>query len=156
MDVEIVDDKVPTGDRQIGLNRPLNVLDKVFLGSRVAIGRFFNATRGHVKVDDEALGTVTRILEFLTLDFARRHRQLRILAFQSLHATHFVRAEHPFILLSQFWRLAIQGVDIPYFLIKLLIGNLCQPVSNQVRFKIGLFLKASPRAAVRCDLRCLA
>ena len=92
----------------------------------------------------------------MAFDIARHHRQLRMLAFQSLHATHFIGAEHPFILLNQFWRLAIQGVDVLYLLVKLLIANLCQPVPNQMRFEIGLFLKASPRAAVRCDLRCRA
>jgi hypothetical protein len=156
MDVEIVNDKVPTGGRQVGFNRAPNVIDKVFLGPCVAIGRLFNAAGSHVKVDDETLGAMTRVLEFLAFDLAWRHRQLQVLAFQSLYAGHFVRAEHSFILLNQFWSLAIQGVDILYFLVKLLIENLCQPVPNQMRLEIGLFLKASPRAAVRCDLRCRA
>jgi hypothetical protein len=152
MDVEVVNNKVPTDDRQVGFNRALNVIDKVFLGPCVAIGRLFNATGGHVKVDDEALGSMTRVLEFLAFDLARHHRQFRVLAFQSLHTTHFICAEHPFILLSQFWGLAIQGVDVLYFLVKLLIRNLCQPVPDQMRFEIAIFLKASPRVGARLSL----
>jgi hypothetical protein len=67
-----------------------------------------------------------------------------MLPFQSLHTAEFVCAKHPLILFGQFRSLAIQGIDILYFLIKLLVGNLIQPVANQVRFEIALFLKASP------------
>ena len=98
---------------------------------------------------------MTLVFELLPFDLARRHGQFGMLAFQSLYPTQLVRAERPFALFGQFWRLAIQGIDVLNFLIKLLVRNLCQPVPYQMGFEIALFLKASPRAGARFHQRCL-
>ena len=156
MDIEIVNDKVPPDDRQVGLDRAPNVIDKVFLRPCVPMGRLYDVAGCHIEVDHETLRAMTRVLELLPFDLARRHGQLGVLAFQSLHATQFIRAERPFALLGQFRSLTIQGIDLLYFLIKLLISNLCQPVPYQMGFEIVVFLKASPRVGVRSDLGCHA
>jgi len=149
MDVKIVGDKMPTDDRQIGLDRTPNVIDKVFLGSCVAIGIPFDAASGYVEVDHEALGAVAHILELLPFNLTRRHAQGRVFALQGLYAAQLIDADHLLTLFRQFWRLPIQCVDVLYFLIKLLIEYRRQPVSDQMRFEIALFLKASPRVGAR-------
>jgi len=129
-----------------------NVIDKVFLGSCVPVGRLDDVAGCHIEIDHETLRAMTLVLKLLPFDLARRHGQFGVLAFQSLHPTQFIRAEHPFALLGPFRSLTIQGIDVLYLLIKLPIRNLCQPVPNQMRFEIAFFLKASPRVGARCGL----
>lgn len=149
MGVEVVSDKVPTDSRQIRLDRALDVIDKIFLGSCVSIGGLYDVPGCHFKVDHEALGAVTFVLELLPFGLAPRHRQFGILAFQGLHATQFIHTKRPFALLGQFWSLAIQGIDVLNLLLKLLVRNRCQPVPYQMGFEIAIFLKASPRVGAR-------
>ena len=62
-------------------------------------------------------------------------------SFQGLNPGHFVIADDPFSLLSQFGGLLIQVIDVTVFGLKFIIVFGCQPVTDQMRFEIGLFLK---------------
>jgi len=53
-------------------------------------------------IKQQTVRAMTLVLKLLPFDLARRHGQLGVLAFQSLHPTQFIRAEHPFALLDQF------------------------------------------------------
>lgn len=70
-------------------------------------------------------------------------------AFQSLHPRQFVVTNDPLTLLSQFLSLLIQGVDGLTFGLKLLIPLRGQPITDQMRFEIGLFLKDDWRDGVK-------
>jgi hypothetical protein len=72
-----------------------------------------------------------------------------------LHTAQLICTHHPFTLLNQLCRLAIQTIDVFSFLIKSLIVNICQPIADPVRLKIAFFLIASPRVWARFRLQCL-
>ena len=72
-------------------------------------------------------------------------------ALQRLNTAQFIGTDHPFTLLGQFGRLTVQAIDVCHLFIKMFIGCRRQPVADQMRFEIALFLKASPRDEVRCD-----
>ena len=62
-------------------------------------------------------------------------------SFQSLHPGHFVIADNPLALLSQLGGLLIDGIDIFVLALKLVIVLAGEPVTDLMRFEIGLFLK---------------
>ena len=66
-----------------------------------------------------------------------------------LHTGQFIVADHSLTLLSQFWGALIQVIDVPNFLIGLVIRPWRQSVPNQMGFKITLFLKDDRRDVVR-------
>jgi hypothetical protein len=70
-------------------------------------------------------------------------------AFESLHPGHFIIADDPFILLSQCGGTLIQVIDVLDFLITPFILAGCQPIADQMRFEIALFLKDVRRDAAR-------
>lgn len=111
---------------------------------------------GDIQVDDEGLSAVPNVLILAPFYFAGSHRQARLGALQSLNATHLVGAHCSLTLAGQFRRLAIQAIDVFDLVIELLIGSRRQPVADQVRLEITLFLKAAPHAEGRCDLRSYA
>jgi hypothetical protein len=74
-----------------------------------------------------------------------------VFAFQCLNTAQFVGAHHAFSLPGQFRRLTIQPIDVGNLFIEVFIGRRSQPIADQMRFEIALFLKAAPRDAVRCD-----
>jgi hypothetical protein len=72
-----------------------------------------------------------------------------------LYAAQFIRAHHPFTFLDQLWCLVVHSIDVFNLLVELLIINIRQPIADQVRLEVALFLKASPRVWVRFRLLCL-
>ena len=62
-------------------------------------------------------------------------------AFQGLDASQFIIADDPLALSSQFSRPLIQVIHLAVLGLKLSIGFSCQPVADQMRFEISLFLK---------------
>jgi hypothetical protein len=155
VNVEIIDHKVPTDGQKIALNSLLDVMEKVFFGPGVAIGRCHHPACSYLEVDDETLGAMTFVLEFLPFYISRPHGQGGMLAFQGLHPAQFIGTHNAFTHFSQFWCQAIQGVDIRHLLIELHIIDWSQPIANLVRFEIGLFLKDVSRGELRFDLQCL-
>ena len=112
-----------------------------------------NLARRHIEVDHERLSAVPNVLVLAPFHFARSHRQAGVFALQSLNTAQFIGAHRPLTLLGQFWGLTIQAIDVCNLLIEAFIGSRSQPVADQMRFEIALFLKASPRGEVRCDLQ---
>jgi hypothetical protein len=156
VDIEVVSDEVPFGHAGIGLDRALDVVHKVCLISSGAIRCGANPAGGDIQVDDECLSAVPDVLILAPFHFAGSHGQARLSALQSLNATQFIGAHGPLTLASQFRRLAIQAIDVFDLFIELLIGSWRQPIADQVRLEITLFLKAAPRAEERCDLQSCA
>ena len=155
MDVEIVHYKMPASNKRLRLDGALDMVEKVRLVPGATRGSRTNLPPGDVKVDDERLRAVPDVLILLVFYPARSQWQCGLLAFQGLHTTQFIGAHHAFAFLDQLWRLTIQLIDVFNFLIELFIMNIRQPVPYQMWFEITLFLKASPRAGARFDLRCL-
>ena len=156
MGVEIVEYKVPLSDRWVGFNGALDMVQEVFFGPCVAIGRRYDLTRRHVEVDHETLSAVADVLELLAFHQTRPHRPLGMFAFQGLHAAQFIGAQHPFPLLGQFRCLAIHSIDVLHFVVKLLVKDRRQPIAHLMGLEIALFLKASPRVGARFGLLCCA
>lgn len=75
-------------------------------------------------------------------------------AFQSLNPGHFVIADNPFALLGQLGGLLIAVIDILVFALKLVIVLGCEPITDQMRFEIGLFLKDVRRDGPRFVRQC--
>jgi len=72
-----------------------------------------------------------------------------MLAFQGLYTGQLIGRNRAFALGGQRRGLRIQPVDVRNLRIELLIGLGRQPVADQVRFEIPLFLKAGPHAGVK-------
>lgn len=70
-------------------------------------------------------------------------------AFQGLHPGHFIIADDPFALLGQCGSALIQVVDLLDFLLLPVILTRRQPITDQMRFEIALFLKDVRRDAAR-------
>lgn len=68
-----------------------------------------------------------------------------MLAFQRLNPGHFIVTDDPFTLLGEFLCPMIQAIDVGTFLLKLFIFVSRQPIADQMRFQIALFLKAVRR-----------
>jgi len=64
-----------------------------------------------------------------------------MLPFQSLDPGQLIVTDDPLTLFGQFLGLVIKTIDVAVQLGKLLISVGGQPIADQVRFKIGLFLK---------------
>jgi len=155
MDVEVVHHKMPADNQRLCLDGALDVVEKIHLVSRATMRNHTNLSAGDIKVDDERLRAVPDVLKFLVLDSAWSHRQRGVLAFQGLHAAQFIGAHYPFAFLDQLWCLVVHPIDVFNLLVELLVINIRQPITDQVRLEITLFLKASLRVWERFRLLCL-
>jgi hypothetical protein len=50
--------------------------------------------------------------------------------------------------------LAIQGIDVLHFLIKVLVKDWRQPIAYLMRFELTIFLRVSPHVGARFGLLC--
>ena len=75
-------------------------------------------------------------------------------SFQRLDAGQFVIADDPLALSSQFSRLMIQVINIRVLDLKFIIVFAGQPVADQMRFEISLFLKDGQRDGPKSGLQC--
>ena len=74
---------------------------------------------------------------------------------KGLNASQFIIGNHSLPLFGQFWGLLIQLIDVADLLLKLLILSFAQPVADQVRFEIRLFLKDVRRDGPKSALQSL-
>ena len=79
-----------------------------------------------------------------------------MLALEGLDPRQFIIADQPFTPVSQLLSLVIQPIDVVIFRIELLIPLGGQPVSDLVRFQIGLFLRDARRGGPKSAGQCLA
>lgn len=96
------------------------------------------------------------VLEFTPFHLAWLQGQSRVLAFQGLHPGQLIDAHHPLTLLGQFWRLLIELVDFTHLFIETFIRARGQPVTDQMRLEISLFLKVWPHGEQKSALQCHA
>src|SRR5512144_2642640 len=149
MDVEVVHDKMPPGDRRIGGNYPLTMAQKIGFGAGRAAAWGNELATDHVPAEDERPSAMADILEFPALHLTWRQRQARVLAFQRLHAGQLIGADHPFALVSPVRRLSIQGTDVLDFGNEVGLQRRRQPISHPVRLQRPLF---NSRAAWRPEI----
>jgi hypothetical protein len=155
MGVEIIGDKVPLPHYRIRLYPALDMVRKILLISGWPAPGGDNFSHSNVKVEDKRQGSVPNILELTPFDFSRPHGQPWIFPFQCLNTCHFINTFKSFTLLAALSRLLVTLVDIVHLLVKALIRCWRQPVTDLMRFKIALFLKALPHVGRRFSLQCL-
>ena len=149
MDVEIVSDKMPLGCQWVGCYPMLDMFDEIFLVARFAGSTGDQFTTGNIEITGKRQRTVPDIFKLTSFYFAWAHRQSRMLAFQSLHAGHFIQALYALSLFCSFRRLSVDFVDIGNFFVKTFFIRWCQPVAAQMWLDISLFLKVSPHDGVK-------
>lgn len=93
MSVELVDDENPwcTG---VGIDRVIDVSDKVDLSARGSDRRADNLTRDHIKVRHQRQRSMSDILELDSFNETRSHRFRFIFSLQRLHSSLFIGADH--------------------------------------------------------------
>ena len=148
MDVEVVANDIPPcvggGAAQQGVEKT----SKVLLGPGVADHPGDFADRD-IETGDQGLRAVASILEFAPLDLARLHRQPRRDALQRLNAGHLVDRDCAMALVGAGCGL-VNLTDIGAFGVKGRIWFWRQPVTEAVRFEVGLFFKNRPTE--RCEM----
>jgi len=89
------------------------------------------------------------VLELTTQDMTRLHGQVGMLALQGLYPGQLIQTDGAFPLLGPLGRAGIQTTPLDNFLVASLIGNLGQPVAEEVRLEPPFF---SSRAACRGEI----
>ena len=152
MDVQIVHHQVPASRRWVSGDHSLDMGQEIRLGPPLSTRRRDDPAAYYVPTEDERGCPMADVLELAPLDLARRQRQIRVLAFQGLHARQFVRAYDPFASRRQRRRgLLIDLTDIGDFGVEPIIALIRrrQPVADQMRFEIPLL---SNRPAWRAEI----
>jgi hypothetical protein len=108
----------------------------------------FDLAGGDVEGGDQGLGPVTAVFEFMPLDLARHHRQVRRNPFQGLDAGLLVDGDRAMGVIG-IGRGLVHRADIGGLGIEVGIGLRDQPVLEAMRFEVGLFLKNAPLTAAR-------
>lgn len=67
-----------------------DVLQKILFVAGWAGGTSNQLTRNNVKIEHESEGAVSDVFELTSFHFTGQDRQIRVLAFQRLHARHFI------------------------------------------------------------------
>lgn len=156
MGVEIIADIVPLADCGFSSSAALNMREKVLCGPGGLGCDGSYLARGDIEIEGEGQRTMTDVFELTPFDLARLQGQTGVFAFQGLHAGHFIQAFDALALFCQGWRAVIQCIDVMDFVLKLGIMLGGEPVTVQVRFDLGLFLKVAPRGGVRWTRQYLA
>jgi hypothetical protein len=149
MDVEIIDDKVPTTGSRVGSNDSLDVGEKIGFSSSGAGIRCQHLARDHIATQDESKSAMASILELPTLHGPWLHGETWVLSFQGLHTSHLIRAYRALALFMQGWGLLIDGTDFIYLFVQVRIVWRRQPVANAVGLKVPLF---SSRCTCRSEI----
>jgi hypothetical protein len=149
MGIEIVADIMPLADCGFSGRPALNMREKVLFstGGLGCDGSYL--ARGDIEIEGEGQRTMADVFELTPLNLARLQGQTGVFAFQGLYAGHFIQAFDTLALFCQGWRLVIQRIDVMDFVLKLAVMLGGEPVTVQVRFDLGIFLKDVPRGGVR-------
>lgn len=149
MGVEVVADVVPFADFGFSGRPALYMREEVLFSPCRLGGDGGHLASGYIEVEGEGQRAMADVFELAPFDLARLQRQARVFAFQGLHAGHLIQAFDAFALFCQGWRLTIQRIDIIDFVLKLVVMLGGEPVTVQMRFDLGIFLKDVPRGGVR-------
>ena len=151
MDIQVIHHEDPRG-LGIGGDGVLDVSGEVRLSAPVTDGRREHVASGHLKVADQALGTVTFVVLFAPLDESGASFFGRRTALQRLNAAHLIGAHHMSVLLQQRGRLMVELTDSPHLLTKQLwVSRITVlPAPAAMRFEIQLVLKNGPFGGPRC------
>ena len=82
----------------------------------------------YVQVAGERQSTVSFVFKFASFDFPLRHRQIRVLTFQGLNASHFIHTFRAVSLFRPFRSLLVKLVDRFHFVIKVGFVGGRQPI----------------------------
>src|SRR5215210_809265 len=152
MGVQIVHHEVPAFGRRIGGEHSLQMGQEIRLGSSLSARRRDDLAAYYVPTENERGCPVADVLELALFELARRQGQIRVLAFQGLHARQFVRAYDPLASRRQRRRgLSVDFTDVGDLRVEPIIAfsRRPQPVADQMRFEIPLL---SNRPAWRAEI----
>ena len=121
---------------------------KILFGPGIA-DHAFDLAGGDIEGRDQGLSAVAAILELTPLDLARRHRQSRRDALQSLNAGHLVDGDRATGVIGG-GRSLVDRADVCALGIEGGIGLRGQPVADAMRLEVGLFFKKRPTE--RCEM----
>src|SRR5579863_340608 len=148
VDVEIVADNIPAG---IGGNAAQQAAEKpceVILRPGIA-DHAFDCAGGDVEGGDQGLSAMTAVLELTPFDLARHHRQPGGDALQGLNAGHLVDGDRATGAIGGS-RSLVNRADVGALGVEGGIGLRGQPVTDAMRFEVGLFFKKRPTE--RCEM----
>jgi hypothetical protein len=149
MGIEVVADIVPLADCGFSGRPALNMREEVLFSTSGLSGDSGYLARGDIEIEGEGQRPMADVFELTPFDLARLQGQSRVFAFQGLHAGHFIQAFDALALFCQGWCLVIQRIDVMNFILKLVVMFGGEPVTVQMRFDLGIFLKVAPRGGVR-------
>src|SRR5579863_3534798 len=148
VDVEIVADDIPAG---IGGNAAQQAAEKpceVILRPGIA-DHAFDCAGGDVEGGDQGLSAMTAVLELTPFDLARHHRQPGGDALQGLNAGHLVDGDRATGVIGGS-RSLVNRADVGALGVEGGIGLRGQPLTDAMRFEVGLFFKKRPTE--RCEM----
>src|SRR6266852_926335 len=147
VDVEIVADDVPPnvgGITQHAAEKSREILLRAGIADHA-----FDLAGGNIEGGDQGLSAVAAVLELTPLDLARHHRQPRCDALQGLDAGHLVDGDRAMGVIGG-GRSLVNCADIRALGVEGGIGLRGQPVTDAMRFEVGLFFKKRPTE--RCEM----
>ena len=148
VDVEIVADDVPPGVAGGAAQQIVEKSRKILLCAGIA-DHAFDLAGGNIEGGDQGLSAVAAVLELTPLDLARHHRQPRCDALQGLDAGHLVDGDRAMGVIGG-GRSLVNCADIRALGVEGGIGLRGQPVTDAMRFEVGLFFKKRPTE--RCEM----
>ena len=109
----------------------------------------FDLAGGDIEGGDQGLSAMAAVLELTPLDLARLHRQARRDALQRLNAGHLVDGNRATGVVGG-GRSLVNRADVGALGVEGGIGLRGQPVTDAMRFEVGLFFKKRPTE--RCEM----
>src|SRR5450755_970652 len=152
MDIEVITDDVPTGDRGISGDDGLDMGQEIFFGARGTTKGGDKLSRHDIATQDKATRTMTFILEFASLHMTWCQRESGMLAFERLHASQLVGTDGTFTLLSDNWGLLIHPTDRSDGRVFLWVLRWGQPVADQMRLEIPFFKRRVAWRGEMCSI----
>lgn len=152
--VEIVGDDVPAPRFRRAGDKGSQIPREVFLRARFA-DLAEDLSTAHVESGDQRLGAVADVFKLAPLGLAGLHRQPRSAALKRLDAGHFVDRQRHLSLARALGGGGVNGANIAGFLFLALIALRCQPVADELGFKVSLILKNARRTAEKRNRQCL-
>jgi len=141
VNVEIVADDIPPNGGGI-TQHAAEKSREILFGPGIA-DHAFDLAGGDVEGGDQGLSAMAAVLELAPLDLARHHRQPRRDALQRLNAGHLVDGNRAMGVVGA-GRSLVNLADVGALGIEGGIGLRGQPVTDAMRFEVGLFFKKRP------------
>src|ERR1700730_2931285 len=148
VDIEIVADDIPPDVGGGAAQQAAEKARKILFGPGIA-DHAFDLAGGDIEGRNQGLSAVAAIFELTPLNLARRHRQSRRDALESLDAGHLIDGDRAMGVIGG-GRSFVNRADVCALGIEGGIGLWGQPVADAMRLEVGLFFKKRPTE--RCEM----